>query len=110
MNLARTQTNKETRRQEEEILDRIIPTEIVDLNKVFDEEDEEEMDNLSECQPYDHAKDQEEDFTSDCRVYSLSFPELEKPDKFIDEDMEKEDIQPLKPLKPSYRDHWRQDE
>ena len=56
-----------------------------------------------------NAKYQEEDFASDCRVYSLSFSEQEKPDKLIDEEMEEEDIQPSKPLKPSYQDHWRQD-
>jgi hypothetical protein len=50
MNLTRTQTNEKTRRREEEILDRIIPTEIVDLDKNFEVEDEEEeTDNFSEC-------------------------------------------------------------
>ena len=49
MNLAKTLANKETKRREKEILDRIIPTEIMDLDEVFDEEDEEEMENLSEC-------------------------------------------------------------
>src|SRR5271168_3542002 len=39
MNLTRTLTNKKITRREEEILDRIIPTEIVDLDKVFEEED-----------------------------------------------------------------------
>src|ERR1700678_1209658 len=82
---------------------------IMDLDELFDEEDEKEMDNFSECQPYYHTKYQENNFASDCRVYSLSFSEQEKPDKFIDEDIEEEDIQPSKPLKPSYRDHWRQD-
>src|SRR5271168_2385648 len=48
MNLTRTQTNKETRRREEEILDRIIPTGILDLDEVFAEEDEEETNDLSE--------------------------------------------------------------
>jgi hypothetical protein len=37
MNLAKTLTNEETRRREEEILDRIIPTKIMDLDEVFDE-------------------------------------------------------------------------
>src|ERR1700678_3839551 len=36
MNLARATNNEETRRREEEILNRIIPTEIVDLDEVFD--------------------------------------------------------------------------
>src|SRR5271168_2202686 len=62
MNLARASPNEETRRREEEILDRIIPTEIMD--KAFEEEDEEEIDNLSECQPYNLPEDQEEDFIS----------------------------------------------
>jgi hypothetical protein len=95
MNLARTLTNEQTRRREEEILDRIIPTRITDLDKDFDEE---EMDNLSECQTYDHTEDQEEDFASI------------EPDKFLDEDQEEENIQPSKPLKTSYQDHKRQDE
>jgi hypothetical protein len=78
MNLARTQTNKETKRREEEILDRIIPTKIVDLDKVFEEEeDEEEMDDFSECRTYD----QEDDFSPiNHGVYSLSFSEEEKSD------------------------------
>src|SRR5271168_1185951 len=50
MNLARTTTDEETRRREEEILNRIIPTEIEDLDEAFSEEDEEETDDLSECQ------------------------------------------------------------
>src|ERR1700678_2261554 len=65
MNLARATINEETRRREEEILDRIIPTGIVDLDEAFEEEDEEETDNLSECQPYDLTEDQEEDFTDE---------------------------------------------
>src|SRR6202522_21199 len=61
MNLARATTNEETRRREEEILNRIIPTEITNLDKAFEEEDEEETDDLSECQPYNLTEDQEED-------------------------------------------------
>src|SRR6202522_2765771 len=61
MNLARATTNEETRRREEEILNRIIPTGIVDLDEVFEEEDKEETDDLSVCQPYDLDMDQEED-------------------------------------------------
>src|ERR1700678_2808538 len=94
MNLARASTNKETRRREEEILDRIIPTGIMDLDEEFDEE---EMDNLSECRTYDLTEDQEEDLAS------------MEPDKFFDEDQEEENIQPLKSLKTSYQDHKRQD-
>src|SRR6202522_2577239 len=94
MNLTRTTTNEETRRREEEILDRIIPTGIVDLDEAFEEEDEEETDDLFECQPYDLTEDQEEDFT----------------DEFIDKDKEDEDIQPLESLTVSYRNHEKQDE
>jgi superfamily II DNA helicase RecQ len=73
IDLARPLTNEETKRREKEILDRIIPTELVDVDKVFDKTfDEEDIDNLSKCQPCDHAKDQEDNFASDCRVYSLS--------------------------------------
>ena len=76
MNLARASPNEETRRREEEILDRIIPTGIMD--KAFEEEeDEEETDDFSECRPYDLTIDQEEDFVwKDYQVYSsdlLSF-------------------------------------
>jgi hypothetical protein len=46
MSLTRTLTNEETGRREEEILDRIIPTGIMDLDEDFEEE---ETDNLSEC-------------------------------------------------------------
>src|ERR1700678_1100329 len=95
MNLARASTNKETRRREEEILDRIIPTGIMDLDEDFDKK---ETDNLSECQTYDLTKDPEEDLASI------------EPDKFFDEDQEEENIQPLKSLKTSYQDHKRQDE
>src|SRR6202522_3165908 len=93
MNLARATTNKETRRREEEILNRIIPTEITNLDKAFEEEDEEETDDLSECQPYDLTEDQE-DFT----------------DEFIDKDKEDKDIQLLESLTIPYRNHEKQDE
>src|SRR6202522_4078503 len=93
-NLARTTTDEETRRREKEILDRIIPTEIMDLDEAFEEEDKEETDDLSECQPYDLTEDQEEDFT----------------DEFIDKDKEDEDIQLLESLTVSYRNHEKQDE
>src|SRR6202522_59591 len=52
-NLARTTTNEETRRREEEILDRLSPTGVVDLDKVFEEEDEEETNDFSKCRTYD---------------------------------------------------------
>src|SRR6202522_3398542 len=104
MNLARTTTDEETRRREEEILNRIIPTGMKDLDKDFDEE---ETDNLSECRTYDL----EDDFLpKNHGIYSLSFSEEEKPDEFIDEHQEEEDIQPLKPLMTSYQDYRRQDE
>src|ERR1700678_2787154 len=86
MNLAKATTDEETRRREKEILDRIIPTEIMDLDEPFEEEDEEETDDFSECQPYDLTEDQEEDFTN----------------KFIDKDKEDEDIQLLESLTVSY--------
>src|ERR1700678_3077185 len=95
MDLTRTVTNEKIRRREEEILDRIIPTGIMDLDRDFDEE---ETDNLSDCQTYDLAKDQERDLAS-----------IES-DKFIDEHQEEEDVQPSKPLMTSYRDHKGQDE
>src|SRR5271168_3291927 len=106
MNLARATTDKETRRREKEILDRIIPTEIVDLDKVFEEEDEEETNDFSECRTYD----QENEFSpTNHGIYSLLFSEEEKSDKFIDEHQEEEDAQPSKSLITSYRDHRRQD-
>src|ERR1700678_305463 len=39
MNLTRTETNEKIRRREEEILDRIIPIGIMDLDRAFEEED-----------------------------------------------------------------------
>src|SRR6202522_3790604 len=105
MNLARATTNEETRRREEEILHRIIPTEIVDLDRSFEEEDEEGTDNLSECRTNDHDMDQEEDST-DYQVDPFSPPEQEKSDEFIEE----EDIQLSEPLKAFYREDKRQDE
>src|SRR6202522_2780439 len=62
MNLAKTTTDEETRRREKEILDRIIPTEIVDLDEAVSKEDKEETDDLSENRPYNLDMDQEEDF------------------------------------------------
>jgi hypothetical protein len=111
MSLTRTVTNEKTRRREEEILNRIIPTEIVDLDEAFSKEDEEEMDNLSECRPYDLTIDQEEDFLwKDYQVYSSSLSEQEKPDEFIDKNTEEEDIQSLESLNISYQNHERQGE
>src|ERR1700678_1698381 len=82
------------------------------MDKAFEEEeDEEETDDLSECQPYDLTIDQEEDFAwKDYQVYSSSLSEQEKPDKFIDENSEEEDIQSLESLNISYKNHERQGE
>src|SRR6202522_1793848 len=94
MNLARATTDEETRRREKEILDRIIPTEIVDLDKTFEERDEEGTNDISECQPYDLTEDQEEDFT----------------DEFFDKDKEDKDIQSSESLNIFYQNERRQDE
>src|ERR1700678_2203366 len=103
MNLTRATTNEETRKREEEILNRIIPTGIVDFDEAFEEEDKEETDDLTE--------DQEEDFAwKDYQVYPFSLSEQEKTDELIDENTEEEDIQSLKSLNISYRNHRRQDE
>jgi hypothetical protein len=111
MNLIRTSTNEEIRRREEEILDRIIPTEMVDLDRTFSEEDEEETDDLSECRPYDLTIDQEEDFISkDYQVCSFSLPKQEESDEFINKNSEEGDIQSTEPLKPSFQDYRRQNE
>src|ERR1700678_388210 len=110
-NLARATTNEETMKREEEIFNRIIPTEIVDLDEAFSKEDEEETDDLSENRPYDLDMDQEEDFISkDTKIYPFSLPRQEKSDEFMDEDQEEEDIQSSKLLKASYRVHERQNE
>src|ERR1700678_4459174 len=106
MNLAKATTNKETRRREEEILNRIIPTGIMDLDKTFEEKDKEETDDFSECQTHNL----EDNFSPmNHGIYSLSFSEEEKSDEFIDKHQEEEDIQPSKPLITSYQDHRRQD-
>src|SRR6202522_3137827 len=106
MNLAKASTDEETRRREEEILNRIIPTEIVDLDKAFEEEDEEEMNDFSECQTYD----QEDEFSPVNRgIYSPLFTEEEESDEFIVEHQEGADAQTSKPLITSYQDHRRQD-
>src|ERR1700678_296539 len=107
MNLARATTNEETRRREKEILDRIIPTEIMNLDESFGEGDEEEMDDLSECRTHGQ---EDESSPMNHGIYSLLFSEEEKSDKFIDEHREEEDAQPSKPLITSYQDHGRQDE
>ena len=73
----------------------------MDLDEPFEEEDEEETDNLSECRTNDHDMDQEED-SIDYQVDSFSLSEQEKSDKFIDEDTEEEDIQSLESLIASY--------
>src|SRR6202522_866299 len=92
MNLARASPNEETRRREEEILDRIIPTGIMDLDKAFEEEDKEETDDFSECRTHDL----EDNFSPmNHGIYSLSSSEEEKSNKFIDEHQEEEDVQPL---------------
>src|SRR6202522_3682726 len=79
----------------------------MDLDKAFEEEDEEETDNFSECRTHDL----ENDFLpKNHGIYSLSFSEEEKPDKFFDEHQEEEDIQPLKTLMTSYQDYRGQDE
>src|ERR1700678_175695 len=110
MNLARATTNKEIRRREEEIFNRIIPTGIMD--KAFEEEeDEEETDDFSECRPYNLTIDQEEDFVwKDLQVYSSSLSEQEKPDEFIVKNTEEEDIRSLESLNISYQNHERQGE
>src|ERR1700678_4475575 len=94
MNLARATTDEETGRREKEILDRIIPTEIVGLDKTFEEGDEEETNDIFECQPCDLTEDQEEDFT----------------DEFFDKDKEDKDIQSSESLNIFYQNERRQDE
>src|SRR5271168_5105265 len=107
MNLTRTMTNEKTRRREEEILNRIIPTGIMDLDKTFEAEDEEETDDFSECRTHDL----EENFSPmNHGIYSLSSSEEEKSNEFIDEHQEEEDVQPSKPLMTSYQDHRGQGE
>src|ERR1700678_1213288 len=111
MNLTKATTDEETRRREKEILDRIIPTEIMDLDEPFEEEDKEETDDLSECRPYDLTItiDQEEDFAwKDYQVYPSSLSKQEKTDEFIDENTEEEDIQSLESLNISYQNHRRE--
>src|ERR1700678_82400 len=111
MNLTRTVTNEKIRRREEEILDRIIPIGIMDLDRAFEEEDEEETDDLSENRPYDLDMDQEEDFISkDTKIYPFSLPGREKSDEFIDKDQEEEDNQSLESLTISYQNYRGQDE
>src|SRR6202522_4447767 len=111
MNLTRTVTNEKIRRREEEILDRIIPIGIMDLDRAFEEEDEEETDDLSENRPYDLDMDQEEDFIlKDTKIYPFSLPGREKSDEFINENTEEEVIQSLESLDISYQNHRRQDE
>src|SRR6202522_2839279 len=111
MNLTRTETNEKIRRREEEILDRIIPIGIIDLDRAFEEEDEEETYDLSENRPYDLDMDQEEDFISkDTKIYPFSLPGREKSDEFINENTEEEVIQSLESLDISYQNHRRQDE
>jgi hypothetical protein len=70
--------------------------------------DKEETDNLSECRTDDHDMDQGED-SVDYQVYPSSLSEQEKPDKFINENTEEEDIQSLESVNISYRNHKRQD-
>src|ERR1700678_1507765 len=105
MNLARATTDDETRRREKEILDRIIPTETMDSDEPFAEEDEEEMNDLSKWRTYN-----QENESSPMRrgIYSPLFTEEEELDEFIDENTEEEDIQPLEPLTVSYQN--KQDE
>src|ERR1700678_642700 len=111
MNLVKTTTDEKTRKREKEILDRIIPTEIMDLDEPFEEEDKEEMDDLSKCRTYNHDMNQEEDFIlKDYQIYPSSLPEQEKLDEFINKNTEEEDIQSLESLNISYRNHSRQDE
>jgi hypothetical protein len=79
---------------------------MVDLDKVFEEEDKEETNDFSECR----TRNQEDDFSPmNHGIYSLLFSEEEKPDEFIDEHQDEEDAQPSKPLITSYRDHRRLD-
>src|SRR5271168_4507287 len=104
--LARATTNEETRRREKGILDKIIPTEILDLDEPFEEEDEEETDDLSECRTYNHDMNQEED-SADYQISPFSLPDQEKSDEFTDENTKEEDIQSLESLNISYQNHRR---
>src|SRR6202522_519669 len=90
-------------------MDRIIPTEIMDLDEPFEEEDEEEMDDLSECRTYAHDMNREEN-SADYQIYPFSLSEQEKTDEFTDENTGEEDIQSSESLNISYQNHRRQDE
>src|ERR1700678_174102 len=99
MNLTKATTDDKTRRREKEILDRIIPTETMDLDEPFEEGDEEETDDLSKYRTYD-----QENKSSPMRrgIYSPLFTEEEELDGSINENTEEGDIQPLEPLTVSY--------
>ena len=85
---------QETVDKKEKTLEEMVPLELLDYKDVFDKVTAE---RFLESQPWDHAIDLKEDFVpSDCKVYPMTLPEQAKLDKFIDENLTKGYIRPLK--------------
>ena len=87
-------TIQESADKKEKTLDEMLPAEVLDYKDVFDKQTAE---HFPELWPWDHTIDLKEDFVpKDCKIYLLSPPEQLELDKFIDENLAKGYIRPLK--------------
>ena len=95
MNFSTKIAQKENAKKEDtQTLPKIVPPE---LHKYLDVFDKKRVKQFPESWPWDHAIKLKEDFLPlDCKVYSLTLPETEEMNKFIDENLAKGYIRPSK--------------
>ena len=92
--ISQTLAIQESADKKEKTLDEMLPAEVMDYKDVFDKQTAE---HFLESRPWDHAIDLKEDFVpKDCKIYPLSSPEQIELDKFINKNLAKGYIQPLK--------------
>ena len=92
--VAQELAQKEAEKQKTKTLKEMIPSELMNYRDVFDKKKAEQF---PEPQPWDHAINLKPDFVpKDCKVYPLIPQEHAKMDKFINENLTKEYIQPSK--------------
>ena len=95
MNFSTELAQKENaKKKDARTLPKMVPSELHEYLDVFDKE---KAKCFLESRPWNHAIELKDDFLpSDCKVYPLTLPETEEMNKFIDENLAKGYIRPLK--------------
>ena len=95
-NLAMDLAIEESVRQKEQMLEEMIPQELMTYQSVFDKV---AANRFPDRRPWDHAINLQPDFVpKKAHIYPLSLPEQEKLEEFVMENLEKGYIRPSKSL------------